>query len=322
MSTSESSERVVLVRQARWAAEGVLELQLADPAGASLPLWEPGAHLDLVLPSGLRRSYSLCGDPADRDVWTIAVRREPDGRGGSREVHDTGLVGRTLTAHGPVNRFPLVDAPGHLLLAGGIGVTPLLAMARALQRAGRPWRMVYAARDRQSFAYADELTRLGGEDQVRLVPEHKQGRPDLAAELAAVPAGHAVYCCGPEGMIEAITRLCADSVPPRDLHVERFAAASEPSDVPADGFEVYLRSSDLRLRVPADRSLLDVVRDHLPGVPYSCEEGYCGTCETPVLAGLPDHRDTVIDPSERETATTMMICVSRAAASAVLELDL
>ncbi|MHC3473514.1 PDR/VanB family oxidoreductase [Streptomyces sp. 7R007] len=310
----------LLVRQARWIAQDVLELRLARRDGGALPDWQPGAHVELTLPSGLRRPYSLCGDPHDRGAWTVAVHRAPDSRGGSRELHETALVGRELTVDGPVNRFPLEPAPGYLMLAGGIGVTPLLPMARAAASRGLPWRLVLGARDRSRMAYAEELTALGG-DRVSLVPQDEAGLPDLAAELAATPADHAVYACGPAAMLDAVSELCRSAVPSRPLRLERFGPAEPETPVRQGQFDVVLRKSGLRLAVPADRSLLEVVRAHVPEVPSSCEEGYCGSCETPVVAGTPDHRDTVIGPEERATATTMMICVSRAA-SPVLELDL
>ncbi|WP_327398881.1 PDR/VanB family oxidoreductase [Streptomyces sp. NBC_01288] len=314
----------LLVRQARWVAHHVLELRLTRPTGGALPAWEPGAHVELTLPSGLRRAYSLCGEVTDTEAWTIAVHHVPEGRGGSREIHETALVGREMEVRGPVNRFPLLPAPGYLLLAGGIGVTPLLPMARELTARGLPWRLILGARDRSRLVYAEELTALGG-DRVLLVPQDEAGLPDLAAELAATPPTYAVYACGPRPMLDAVTALCRTADPARSLHLERFTAATDaiPDQLGATSgeFEVVLTRSGLRLTVPADRSVLDVVREKLPDVPYSCEEGYCGTCETPVTAGVPDHRDTVIEPSERPTATTMMICVSRCD-SPVLELDL
>ena len=323
VSPGATTERL-LVRQARWVAHDVLELLLTRPTGGDLPSWEPGAHVELTLPSGLRRPYSLCGEVADTEAWTVAVHRVPEGRGGSREIHETALVGRELDVRGPVNRFPLVPAPGYLLLAGGIGVTPLLPMARELTARGLPWRLVLGARDRSRLVYAEELAALGG-DRVLLLPQDEAGFPDLAAELAATPPEHAVYACGPQPMLDAVTALCRAADPARSLHLERFTAADDaiPDQLGAGSgeFEVVLSRSGLRLTVPADRSVLDVVREKLPDVPYSCEEGYCGTCETPVTAGVPDHRDTVIEPSERPTATTMMICVSRCE-SPVLELDL
>jgi len=314
----------LLVRQVRWVAPDVVELRLTRATGGALPAWEPGAHVELSLPSGLRRAYSLCGEVTDAEAWTVAVHRVPEGRGGSREVHETALVGRELEVRGPVNRFPLVPAAGYLLLAGGIGVTPLLPMVRELTARGLPWRLVLGARDRSRLVYAEELVELGG-DRVLLVPQDEAGLPDLAAELAAAPAAHAVYACGPQPMLDAVTALCRTADSSRALHLERFTAADDTVSgklsVPEGEFEVVLSRSGLRLTVPADRSVLDVVREKLPDVPFSCEEGYCGSCETAVVAGLPDHRDSVIEPSERTAATTMMICVSRCD-SPVLELDL
>jgi len=322
LSCASATTERLLVQQARWIARDVVELRLTRPDGGPLPSWEPGAHVNLTLPSGLRRPYSLCGAVGDRSAWTIAVHRDPDGRGGSREIHETALVGRELAVDGPVNRFPLVPAAGYLFLAGGIGVTPLLPMVRELAAGALPWRLVLGARARSRLAYADELTALGG-PRVLLVPQDEAGLPDLAAELGAAPPDHVVYACGPAPMLDAVTTLCRTAVPERPVHVERFAAPDTRSEVtsPDGDFDVVLRRSGLRLTVPAHRSVLDVVRERQPDVPYSCEEGYCGTCETPVLAGSPDHRDTVLEPSERATATTMMICVSRST-SPVLELDL
>jgi len=309
----------LLVRQVRWVARDVVELRLTRATGGALPAWEPGAHIELTLPSGLRRAYSLCGEVTDAEAWTVAVHRAPEGRGGSQEIHETALVGRELEVRGPVNRFPLVPAEGYLLLAGGIGVTPLLPMARELTARGLPWRLVLGARDRSRLVYAEELVESGG-DRVLLLPQDEAGLPDLAAELAATPPAYAVYACGPQPMLDALTALCRTAGFARTLHLERFTAADQLGTT-AGEFEVVLRRSGLRLTVPADRSVLDVVREKLPDVPYSCEEGYCGSCETAVVAGLPDHRDSVIEPSERTAATTMMICVSRCD-SPVLELDL
>ncbi|MGW3104364.1 PDR/VanB family oxidoreductase [Streptomyces sp. NPDC001100] len=309
----------LLVRQVRWITHDVVELRLTRATGGALPVWEPGAHVELTLPSGLRRAYSLCGEVTDTEAWTVAVHHVPGGHGGSREIHETALVGRELEVSGPVNRFPLVPAEGYLLLAGGIGVTPLLPMARELTARGLPWRLVLGARTRSRLVYAEELMALGG-DRVLLVAQDEVGLPDLAAELAAAPPTHVVYACGPQPMLDALTELCRTPDSARVLHLERFTGA-EQLGTAAGEFEVVLSRSGLRLTVPSDRSVLDVVREKLPDVPYSCEEGYCGSCETPVMAGLPDHRDTVIEPSERPTATTMMICVSRCD-SPVLELDL
>lgn len=318
--------RRLLVSQARWEANGVMSLGLVDPDGSELPPWTPGAHIDLLLPSGTVRQYSLCGPPDDPRAYTVAVLREANGRGGSAEVHDSALVGRVVQMRGPRNHFVLVDAPHYLFLAGGIGITPILSMIRHVHAAGGSWELHYGGRTRAGMAFTEELSHLDA-SRVHVVPEDEHGILPVGALLDAAPDGVAVYCCGPEGMIEAVDTACAKFLPPGALHVERFGAApatpADPDGPPTEAghFTVELRRSGLTLEVPADRTLLDVVREAVSGVLYSCEEGFCGSCETKVLAGTPEHHDTVLLDDERETGETMMICVGRSA-SAVLTLDL
>lgn len=311
--------RPLLVRQATWEADGVISLRLVDPGGEELAPWQPGAHLDLLLTSGAVRQYSLCGDPTDRFSYTLAVLREPYGRGGSKEVHDTALVGRLVSVRGPRNHFELAPAQRHLFIAGGIGITPVLAMIRHVSRGGGDWRLVYGGRSRASMAFVSELTALGPE-RVELVPQDEKGMLDLAAVLATVGPGTAVYCCGPEGLIRAVEDRCARSLPGTELHVERFgatgaarkhaAAPSEPEQA-LESFEVELRRSGCTMTVPPDRTILEVVREAVPDAMSSCEEGFCGTCEAKVLEGVPEHHDTILSPAERERGKTMMICVGR-----------
>ncbi len=302
--------RVVAVTS---VADDTLAFTLADPGGGPLPAWQPGAHIDLVLPSGLERQYSLCSDPADRGGYRIAVLREPDSRGGSAELHERQLCGATVTIRGPRNHFPLEDAPGYLLIAGGIGVTPLLPMARALADRGGPWRLAYGGRTRGRMAFAAELAALGG-DAVELYPQDERGPLDLAALLAG--AGDAlVYACGPAPMLDAVQAIAAERGLPAP-RVERFSGSGNAIVGPQPGDEnltVELARTGLTLTVPPGRSILAAVRDVLPDVPYSCEEGFCGACETVVLAGQPEHRDEVLSEAERDAGKTMMICVSRAA---------
>jgi ferredoxin-NADP reductase len=309
---SESVDRL-LVRQVRWEAQGVLSLTLEDPDGRSLPAWTPGAHLDLVLPSGTVRQYSLCGEPWNRDSYTVAVLRETDGRGGSAEIHDTAIFGRILKARGPRNHFRLVPAQNYMLIAGGIGVTPIVAMVRQLQRDGASWRLVYGGRSRDSMAFVPELTALGG-DRVSLVPQDTHGLIPIDDVLSCLPPGTAVYCCGPSGLLDAVTEATARLLSPEVLHVERFTAAGAPpeqGDEGAESFEVELRRSGVTLTVPADRSILDVVQEVVPETMSSCVEGFCGTCETRVLEGVPEHRDTILSQQERDENDVMMICVGR-----------
>ncbi|PPS90223.1 PDR/VanB family oxidoreductase [Streptomyces sp. MH60] len=282
-------------------ADGVVRLRLE---GTDLPRWEPGAHLDLVLPSGLVRQYSLCGDPEETSSYTVAARLVEDGRGGSREVHEQVQEGTELEVRGPRNRFPLVEAPAYAFVAGGIGITPVLPMLRALPE-GTEWRLLYGGRTRASMPFLEEIEKLDADGgRVAVVAEDEAGRPDLDAFLADLPEGAAVYCCGPEGLMAAVTeRLPAGAA----LHLERFAPRTT-----ADGdgeFEVELRRSGRTLTVPGDSSVLAAVRAELPNTPYSCEQGWCGTCQQKVLEGEIDHRDELLTDSER--GDSMLICVSR-----------
>ena len=311
------------VAAVRTVADDVVVLELTDPDGAELPPWEPGAHLELVLPSGLIRQYSLCGRPEDRHRYTVAVLRVADGRGGSREIHDSDLVGTQLEVRGPRNNFPLIDAPAYLLLAGGIGVTPLLAMARELAATGRAWSMVYGGRTLDKMAFRSELNEVAA-DRLQVVPEDEAGFPDLRAILGAATPGTAVYCCGPEGMLAAVESLHSQVAGGTTLHIERFSASTEALEraaAPGAAFEVELSRSGKVLQVPPERSLLDVVREAVPGIEFSCSEGICGTCETSVLSGDIDHRDDLLTDEEKQAGDTMMICVSRCR-SARLVLDL
>ncbi|MCT2594715.1 PDR/VanB family oxidoreductase [Streptomyces sp. N2-109] len=333
LSAHELPARELLVRETRQEADGVLGLVLADPAGAHLDPWEPGAHLEVMLPSGRIRHYSLSGDPADRTHYRLGILREPSGRGGSEELHTTPLAGQRLRVRGPRNHFPLVAAERYVFLAGGIGITPLLPMVRQLATASGspPWSLLYGGRTLASMAYRDEAARLPGE-QVTLVPQDTDGHPDLDKALANLAPGTAVYACGPGALLQAVEERCARLLPPGALHLERFSGtaatpeapeASRPPNAPeSDGaFDVRLGRSGRTLRVPSDRTLLDVVRDAEPDVAFSCEEGWCGTCETKVLEGVPEHNDTVLTDAEREAGTTMMICVGRSKQS-LLALDL
>ncbi|MEU9295981.1 PDR/VanB family oxidoreductase [Streptomyces sp. NPDC048266] len=291
----------LVVRTVVEEAEGVRGLLLADPAGAELAPWEPGAHLEVTLPSGAVRHYSLCGDPSDRRVYRLGVLRETAGRGGSEEVHRAVGEGTLLGVRGPFNRFPLVPAERYLFVAGGIGITPLLPMLRSL-RPGT-WSLLYGGRSLASMAYREELAGLPG---VTLVPQDTAGLPDLDAVLGGLPPSTAVYCCGPEGLLRAVEERWRGP-----LHTERFGAAPPDGAVASDGFDVELKRSGRILRVEPGRTLLDAVREVVPGVAYSCEEGWCGTCETKVLAGTPEHHDSVLGEEEKASGTTMMICVGR-----------
>ncbi|MEO6082487.1 MAG: PDR/VanB family oxidoreductase [Umezawaea sp.] len=296
----------------RPVADGVVLLTLRRADGGELPPWEPGAHLDIVL-DDLVRQYSLCSDPADRSTWQVAVQREENGRGGSQRVHAL-EAGCAVRVRGPRNHFPLVPAARYLFIAGGIGITPVLPMVRAAAAQGTPWRLVYGGRGRRTMAFHDELAAHG--ERVDLYPQDERGLPDLAALFAepdVAAEGTAVYCCGPEPLLAAVESHRSGP----SLHVERFA----PLEVDRSGaFEVELASSGLTLPVPEGSSVLDVLEEAGVQVLWSCREGTCGTCETGVLKGVPEHHDTVLTEEERQVGDVMMVCVSRSSGRLVLDL--
>ncbi|MEU1805809.1 PDR/VanB family oxidoreductase [Streptomyces sp. NPDC019937] len=309
-------DETLLVAARADAARDVVTLTLRHPAGRELPGWEPGAHVDLVLEDGLVRQYSLCGDPADVASWRIAVLRAPGGRGGSARVHDTLTEGARVRVRGPRNHFALRPAARYLFVAGGIGITPILPMAAAAEAAGADWTLLYGGRTRASMAFADQLADAYG-GKVRLVPQDEAGLLDLAAYLAEPDPGTLVYCCGPEPLLRAAEERCR-AWPPGALRTERFQprpADAESADSAdsgdSGGFEVVLDRSGRSLTVEPGQSVLRTLE--AAGVPvlYSCEEGTCGTCETDVIEGEVEHRDSVLTDEERASGETMMICVSR-----------
>jgi ferredoxin-NADP reductase len=301
--------------------ENVVALRLAAVGGQALPRWFPGAHLDIHLPSGRVRQYSLCGDPDTTDSYRIAVRRIPDGGGGSIEVHDELPVGATVTTSGPRNAFPLT-IPGFgsptqrfRFIAGGIGITPILPMLGLAERLGADWSMAYAGRSRDSLPFISELAGFG--DRVAVRTDDVHGVPSAAELLGDCPDGTAVYACGPAPMLTAIRSQLAgrDDV---ELHFERFAA---PPVIDGAEFSVSIASTGATVRVGAEETLLAALRSaHVPA-PYSCQQGFCGTCRTRVLDGAVDHRDTLLTDPERDNGL-MLICISRAATGDRLTLDL
>ncbi|XVS66989.1 PDR/VanB family oxidoreductase [Actinosynnema sp. CA-299493] len=290
----------VVVERKEVVAEGVVRLTLRHGRGEPLPAWEPGAHVDLVLGPDLVRRYSLCGDPADRSAFQVAVLHEPAGRGGSRHVHSALAEGAAVRVRGPRNHFPLVAADRYLFIAGGIGITPIVPMLAAATARGASWRLLYGGRTRSSMAFAAELRDRYG-DRVVVRPQDETGLLELDPFLTADAE---VYCCGPEPLLAAVEQRS-----PVRPHVERFTA--QAVDGGRTSFEVDLARSGRTLVVPAGESVLDVVERAGVTVLSSCREGTCGTCETVVLDGVPDHRDSVLDDQEQAACDVMMICVSR-----------
>ncbi|MCA1941357.1 MAG: PDR/VanB family oxidoreductase, partial [Caenispirillum bisanense] len=293
-------------------AEGIVGLTLEDPRGRPLPRWSAGAHVDLLLGEYVRM-YSLCGDAEDCSRLQVAVLHERTGRGGSAYVHERLKPGDEIRMRGPKNHFLLrEDAAHYTLVAGGIGITPVLAMADRLKRLGKPYVLHYAGRRRATMAFLDRLARDHG-DALHVYPADEGRRLDLPAMIAAVPDGGQVYACGPERLLDALAGLTADR--PDVLHVEHFTATGTRLDPSREiAFDVRLADSGLTVHVPADQTVLHALRAVGVDVPSDCEEGLCGSCEVAVIDGEVDHRDTVLTAAERAENRRMMTCCSRARA--------
>lgn len=316
--TLEEAHFVARVSAKEVGAEDVVLLTLVNDDGAELPLWTPGAHIDLVLTDELTRQYSLCGDPRDAKSYTVGVLNAPTGRGGSRHVHEVLSVGDSVTVRGPRNHFRLVDAEDYLFIAGGIGITPIAAMIREVESRGLPWTLFYGGRTLSSMAFRDEFSVFS--DQITLWPQDEKGFLALPTILGDPDSGTAIYACGPEPLLAAVEEICDATWPTDALHVERFA----PREIQVARdveFEIELASNGQRLRVPADRSVLHVLEENGVRILSSCGEGTCGTCETEIIEGTVDHRDSVLTPAEQAENICMMVCVSRATCP-VLVLDL
>lgn len=299
-------------------SEGVIALTLTSRDGSDLPAWEPGAHVDLVLGDGVVRQYSLSGDPADRTSYRVGVLREPNGRGGSAAVHDTLKPGSRVEVRGPRNHFALEPAQRYVFVAGGIGITPILPMVRAAEAAGAEWSLTYGGRTRTSMAFLDELEVHG--DRLTVWPQDEHGHLDLDGLLGTPTDDTLIYVCGPTPLLDAVEERCV-SWPRGALHLERFAAKDVGAPVRDEPFEIELQRSGRVLTVPNERSIVDVLDDADIHVLTSCGEGTCGTCETKVLDGTPDHRDSVLTADEQARNDCMMVCVSRSC-TARLVLDL
>ncbi len=310
-------QRELRVTQMTWEADGVVSLRLAridsdDP----LPGWEPGAHIDVYVPDGTTRQYSLCGDPRDRSSWQIAVLREPASRGGSTYVHDELRVGDRLLVTRPKNHFLLEDAPAHALVAGGIGITPIMVMAEQLAREGRPFSLTYGGRTASSMAFRRRLAALG--ERCTFLTEDVEGRPDLDAVVRSLPPGGLVYVCGPVGLLKAV-QSAAEAVHGPEQDVVRFELFSrtgiemaEPAPpLDADTYELVLTETGHTLRLAPDTNILEVVLALGVEVENDCRDGICGSCITPVVTGTVDHRDLVLTRKEQAAMDRMLICVSR-----------
>ena len=309
-------EAELLVESVTAVAEGIVSVQLSAPVGIKLPTWAPGAHIDLFLTDELVRQYSLCGSPADGRTWTVSVLREPASRGGSAHVHDHLTAGQSIRVRGPRNHFAIPDAQSYRLVAGGIGITPIIPMIEELERRNATWTLLYGGRSAASMAFLDHLASYG--DKVSIRPQDQYGHLDLAGFLTGADHDTAVLACGPGALLDALQSTCNDHR--ITLYTERFAPITRTTGIDT-AFDVVLARSGTTVHVAKDRSILDVVNEHGAGVLSSCREGTCGTCETAVVGGQPDHRDSVLTAAEQTQGESMMICVSRCR-SAILTLDL
>lgn len=312
------------VRALTWEAEGIFGVELVPAqADTQLPAFTAGAHIDLHVANGLVRSYSLLNAPGERQRYCIGVNRDAASRGGSRWVHEQLRPGQVIEAAPPRNNFPLDEqAPHTVLIAGGIGITPLLSMARQLSALGRPWQLHHATRTRRHAAFTDTLRTLADQAGATITYWHDQEpggqRLDLAALVRDLPAGAHVYCCGPLPMLEAFEQATA-ALPPARVHVEYFAAKEAAAT--AGGYSVKLQRTGRTLQVAPGQTILECLIAAGAEPPWSCGEGVCGTCETRVLDGVPDHRDLVLTAAEHAKNDRMMVCCS-GAKTATLVLDL
>ncbi|WP_253272293.1 PDR/VanB family oxidoreductase [Advenella kashmirensis] len=311
------------IRQIRLESEATASFELWPVGEQYLPSFTPGAHIDIHLPGGLRRSYSLINNGGEPRHYNIAVKKELESRGGSSWFHDNARVGMTLDISLPSNDFELIENASHtILIAGGIGITPIISMISRLIELGSSWELHYCARSFAHMAFRDELRSLAncGKGAIHLyvdnLADHK--RLDLSAIFGSAASTAHLYCCGPAGMLEAFI-AAAKGRQPDTVHYERFAAANAAAT--DGGFEVKLARDGRTLSVPEGKSILDTLLDAGVDVPYACSQGICGSCVTTVLDGIPDHRDECLSDEQREANKSMMICCS-GSRSKTLTLDL
>jgi len=311
----------VLVADVRAEAKDVVTLELRAIGGGELPIFTPGAHLDVHLPNGLVRNYSLSNDCRERNRYVIGVGRAAESRGGSSYVHSSIRAGEKLKISAPRNNFPLdEDSTSFLFIAGGIGITPIIAMVRWCIANQKPWRLIYAARSRQRTAFYEELCELSG-DRIQFHFDDERGQVlDVGQAISGWSDGETIYCCGPTPLMEAVKTL-TEHLPAGTVQFEWFTVPESDEPQESSSFTVKLERSGVEFEVPEHKSILEVLEEHGFEIPFSCREGLCGTCVTNVCSGEPDHRDYVLSDEEREAGKMMTICCSRSK-SALLTLDL
>jgi tetrachlorobenzoquinone reductase len=311
----------VQVSDVRAEALDVMSLELRPIGGGQLPPFDPGAHLDVHLPNGLVRQYSLTNDCRERDRYMIGVARVADSRGGSSFVHSSIRAGAQVTVGGPINNFALDPrAERFLFIAGGIGVTPIMSMIRWCVANAKPWRLIYAARSRQRAAFYDQLCALA-ESNAQFHFDDERGQVlDVAEALAGWNEGEWIYCCGPAPLMDSVKAL-TEHLPPGTVRFEWFSTPDDREPQESNAFKVRLERTGVEFDVPEHKSILEVLEENGIEHPFSCREGLCGTCVTDVSSGEPDHRDYVLTDEERASGKLMTICCSRSK-SRLLVLDL
>ena len=303
-----------LVHIMRYEADGVVSVEFrpATPE-VDFPAFEAGSHIDLHLPNGLVRSYSLCNPSSDRQRYVVGVLNDKKSRGGSRYVHQQLRVGSTLQISHPRNNFKLEEGAGHsVLVAGGIGVTPIWCMLQRLAAIGKPAELIYCARSRKESAFGEAIAALAAEKGIALTwhfDEEKGGPPDLAGLLGGKGADSHYYCCGPTPMLDNFEKTC-EQLGLANAHIERFAAVHVEAPSATQSYLVECARSGKTVEVPPGKSILDSLIDAGLNPDHSCKEGVCGACETKVLDGEVDHHDGILTKLERASNKTMMICVS------------
>lgn len=307
-SAADASQVKLTVTAKAKVADEVVALTLTHPEGRRLPDWTPGSHIDVVLPSGLNRQYSLCGDRWDAHSYRIAVLHETEGRGGSAYIHEELTVGTLVAVGGPRNNFRLVPSEKYIFIAGGIGITPMLPMVQQADLMGADWNLLYLGRSRSTMAFLDDLAVYG--DRVVVLPKDESGPGQLDDLIGEASPDTKVYVCGPQRLLNAVELHCSDW-PVGLLRLEHFAAKAQSAPARQDAFEVELARAGLSVTVSPEVSILDAIQNAGVHVLTSCREGTCGTCEVTVLAGEPDHRDSILNDADRAAGHCMFPCVSR-----------
>lgn len=302
----------VRLKRISYEAESINAYELVHPDGGTLPPFSAGSHVDIHLPNGMIRSYSLVNDQCEQHRYVVAVNNDAASRGGSKHIHEMMRVGDIVTISHPRNNFALHESADHsVLIAGGIGITPLLSMIRRLQALGRSWELFYAARTRPCAAFVDELGAIRPDADARVHMTFDREPSARMIDIASIvnqarPDAH-LYCCGPVAMLEAFEAATA-ARPAEMVHVEYFKAREKPAA--EGGFEVKLARSDRTIPVKPGQTILDALLEAGISANYACAEGVCGTCETRVIEGIPDHRDLFLSKEEQQANTTIMICCS------------